>query len=764
MGLTGIFAARQIFNPDNWNDFVDGLKQTVPLISVRYGGVGLSLGYDSKGVAPYLQIGGLTYRFGDTNAQIGIFNIGGKQIVSKGSLYVLALSGAAYMIGLFINGDDDMDPEEAIGGLFAHLINTALPINNIREFINFFDYALANPSQANQIQTIYQFNKIISHFKSYGSQGLVNTALVKIDNLMTAAKDPYVRASLRQMKDAFLIKLKQVKFPVAISRRQTKSFQNPTSIIKENIKEAVTRAREFRLAHEAWMMGKTSERPAPTDKEIMTYMEDLLYLSNKLPMVVKTVDNEKNEGTPLHKIRGNSALCIEKPKALARYLTEVVRGYEALTAPESLFSQFIRNRINTKAKALHESMTVELKGEKLKGASIYQIFEDRTELQLVLLFAEQMANNSKAFAMRQKYIFWKIAKEAKSDEKQALIKAVRQLKLHDTKVITAIQEMTRGGEKSNTVALYQLFSPYYEGLEYMKQLSSLDVAIKGQGDAWERGLDVHHGKEVALTMNKGFYYLFECYKLIHTIGEKKGGLPPNISRDEAAKAVLSILARYKILLREATTFRTKEMFWDWQESPRDIRRDKEMFKIHIYYSIDEIDDAIDEIEDLEEYSDEEKLGITPLTTELKRKLTLIKTELEALNKTVLEEMDFKPYRKSIMDVVKIEKREAKAVNRHTKRINEILHGKTGVVNLLMQIYTKIDPKYNPDKKKVAEKAQKVTKEILGELHKHSERLGKAMNRLDKLQKRRASIVTMMTYVNKWGITLKPTSNDCFNCY
>ena len=118
-------------------------------------------------------------------------------------------------------------------------------------------------------------------------------------------------------------------------------------------------------------------------------------------------------------------------------------------------------------------------------------------------------------------------------------------------------------------------------------------------------------------------------------------------------------------------------------------------------------------------------------------------------------MDILPRGKSIKEVVELEKFEAKQFMVQFEGMDKELNGRGGLIAQLEMLRLRLDPSYNPSKKELMEDAQEYVDKTVNKLYGAMDQMKRAMNRTEKMQIRRASVLMEYYFENKWHLDLKP---------
>ncbi|MBF0105278.1 MAG: hypothetical protein HQM16_08120 [Deltaproteobacteria bacterium] len=729
IGLSGLFNVNKLLQS---KDPIARLKSIISAISLRFGGVQLGVGYSGNaGFSTTLGIGALNYTVG-AGLGVGIYNIGSSSIVSANVPYYLAAAAVCSFITAAIGGSS---PEQIFDRVFGTVLETAIPATPVRELISFFDYALSSPTPQTQAKTIHELNNVLSRMGSYGNKGLVYTALSKIDDLLAGSADPYFNATLRQKKDTFLMMSKSVLFPITPSVRHDSFIEDPADTIADNIRMVVNRVKQFRLHYSDWSRNAGISETTPANGEVLQYMEDILYLSKKLPMSVETEKADAAKGTKeLYSIVSNTGFCTDDPEIMTDYLEELSSVFLGLTTPESGLYQFLQHRFENHATAATDSD------------------DARFRLQLDSLWLSEIMSAGSHFDLRKKFILWKILGEEPSEKREQLVARVEDSSCDQGSLAAMSNNFFPGSQKTDIISAHLLCSQYYEAEEYLKVLA--ETKYNPTPDITEQ---VERGFDFTTTIDKpnlqeGFYKL---HRLICFIKDIKDGKYESMAPKETLlKIAEKLFSSYKAKLTIAAQTRGHQIFWANNSYGR-AQQDaiKEITK--------KTGDCAETLDDTNEEAD--KLGemlnaLLPDTEnpvhEIKKDIITLKDEFENLGRLITTELPhLDQLAENTYTVIVEEQREKAKITPQLARIDslsmKILHG---IESIRFLIGFESDPTQQEDIDAINKVLTALTQGLAEGLKSYTI----ALKTCDIVQKRRATVSTMNYFAKKWNIDTSPS--------
>lgn len=740
----GVFINRaytNIVSGTNWSLGMSSLFNTDSekaggLLSLSYNG--LMAGFDFTDMVPCLGLGGIYYKYG-AGISVGAYTFGGKNIigVSQGVLPFIAISTFIYILQSAL---DKVKIEKIVAGAVKNTINNLfdffVPINRIIDIVDFINYVFSKPSaEKEKINTLTQFQGLISLLRSYNNGNRISRALTKLDDLILSSDDPYVRASLRSAKDEFLSRT---------------SFAIPEQR-PENIFDSVKRVEKFNDQYELWLEGNGHKKVLPEDTppkaEIYRYMEDVLYLSNKLPMVLKSRSDGKKK---IHTIIANSAFYLEKPGQFARFMKELSVAYEFFNSKESGLYQFIRSQIRTGSEAVSEMMMEppvtgpipdQHKGAQkplLKPqASDFQAFKaEHAKLQFLMMWCKQMVENGRYFNVRKNYVLWKIRDIDSSKATKKALHIVNDLKINYGENESALKGLINAAKTS----AYLPFLGYFIGLEKLDDMTGPAPSEKPERsfkDAFDN------------------FYNLKKYGL--AIEEKR--LAPVPAPWQKMKNMASRLEDVYVHLLEKAVKKDKGDLIKKAMKSLTGKNSSDMRAFNKFisdsYHTDSLGAAFTTADKIKDTLDEH--GLKELSSDalkLRRTIWGLHEEIEGLRRSVqemerktLHEMPYIGYDYStyIKAIVELERKEKEIIDIHLKKVKRSMSDITDASKRIIT-WSKNSPEGHA-KKDVMEKM-----EMLDKYYMNFQRFSMlAEAALKHVQERRARICTMMHFAVRMGI-------------
>lgn len=585
-GFTGDTWGIGLVAPTYWNKITTP-KEIVdwPYLHTQYGGVRAGIKYDFTG-------GGFDFRLGigkldyslSNGFSIGIYSLSPGLGLTPYTAIGLGIGTLVDILKTSIEFRDN--PKKIAPTVGSHLIDTVLPTNFVTEFFSFFKYMLTRPStsKGKKVDTVSEFDAALSYNSSYLRMGKVYQSLCNLDDIIASSSDPFVKGHFRQLKDAALFVSKAKALPFDVSVRDGGFLEGQFSIIKNSIKRSLKNVEKFRKDYPDWMEGKSTNNTPPDKKAVLSYMGDILYLIEKLPMSYAL---KKVKGKELFDNVDNNFLCLKDPKDLVKYLEEVTSFYNLIGSSSSGLFRFVKSELFDKIRTLYDATTLRTADSAIPGKSLEQILEDRSDLHFLFKWFETVVTNLgpmgeqsgglDSVEIRKKYAIWRIVDKAKPSQKnKELVKKI--IGLSVSKDVRKNLDNLSGSEE---LMIYKELEPYYGGLEQLKTLLSDDYNFfDALGEAVKRGWDLP-GIEGGLNPLNTFSLLSDLRKYRARLEKVK-------SKYKTAK----------IKMADSLIVRYEKMIGDWAKSHKsDVKEFKDDFAADQEKGLDDFNDELDDAGD-----------------------------------------------------------------------------------------------------------------------------------------------------------------------
>ncbi|MBT3181110.1 MAG: hypothetical protein HN337_01220, partial [Deltaproteobacteria bacterium] len=457
-------------------------------ISLYYGKGAFSVGLPILNPIPYVGIGNIYFQPG-SGISLGWFSL------TKAPDPYMILAGTAMVVLQTLLGGCG-EAEECTLELSSNLVQSALPINTLREIIQKLGIDTSEHA-CDRIEDQNWMDRCLLYSTSYKKQRLFEVAHDMVDSgLESLFLDPYVRSILLAEHDN--VRSDELRDGICIGSR---------SDIARNIKATTDEVEEFVSTHKVWLEKGEGERPP--QKEIDRFMGNSLYLLQKL-QVSATVNGERI------KIGSGAPIAFKTAEDLARFIETTAHAYNTISESPLLWGN-IAGKIMWSIDALTNEIAL-----RCPESMINQWFKYKN---LRSWINEVTSPNVHAlFKLRKIHLLSILKKDFKGGQKDSYIERVRSAKLVDAKKIEHLRSnaMRIASQKKEEIDFIAASAHIYQGLELLLRLSYEDDPL-----AEVIGLDFTKVNDTP-PMAKGFQVLYQLesakikgdIKYTEALGEK----------------------------------------------------------------------------------------------------------------------------------------------------------------------------------------------------------------------------------------------------